>query len=108
VYDYDELSVRILRASKGYREVASSTVGEAAGEMQLPFVSSELENFVLKLERPRHGRRRLDSPEMKVARTFGCGLFDSLFQGEIRDAYRIARDRSDALIGSGFTAATAR
>jgi hypothetical protein len=108
VCDYDELCVRILSASKGYRVVASSAVGVAAGEMQLPVAPSELENFVLKLGRPRQGRRRLDSPELRVARPFGCGLFDPSFQGEIRDAYQIARDRSDALIGSGFAAATAR
>ena len=55
----------------------------------LPFNELELENFILKVSRPR-GRRRIDSSAIADARSFGGRLFAALFQGAIHDLYRDA------------------
>jgi hypothetical protein len=53
-----------------------------------PFSDLELENFFLRVGRPRQGVRRMDSPEMEAARQFGTRLFEAVFGGEVYAAYR--------------------
>ena len=78
---------------RGYRSrVLNSPVGAAAGSFALPFSDLELENFMLKVGRPRRGTRRLESPEMEVARQFGTQLFDSVFQDDLRLSLRRSLD----------------
>jgi hypothetical protein len=89
VNDFDELRLRIERGADGHQVIASSRVGEAAGSFVLPFNDLELENFVLRVSRPR-GRRRIDSGAITDARRFGSSLFAALFQQEIRDLYHQA------------------
>ncbi|MCZ6462271.1 MAG: CHAT domain-containing protein, partial [Actinobacteria bacterium] len=77
----------------GYRaRVLDSPVGAAAGSFSLPFSDLELENFMLKVGRPRRGTRRLESPEMEAARQFGTQLFDSVFQDDLRLSLRRSLD----------------
>ena len=38
--------------------------------------------------------RRLDSPEMKIAKTFGAKLFDSVFGSEIRACFRSSSEEA--------------
>ena len=87
---YDELRLRIDRGvSRGsYRILATGPAGEALGRFKLPFSEMELENFILKLGSPRRGRRRIDSPEMSLAKGFGSKLFDAVFEGDVRELFR--------------------
>jgi hypothetical protein len=96
---YAELRLRIDRgvAQGSYRIVATGPAGEALGRFKLPFADIELENFILKIGSTRRGRRRIDSPEMELAKTFGTKLFGALFEGDVRELYRssIAESRAD-------------
>jgi len=87
---YSELRLRIDRGlgHGSYRIVATGPSGEAVGRFKLPFSDIELENFVLKVGSTRRGRRRVDSPEMELAKTFGTKLFGALFEGDVRELYR--------------------
>jgi hypothetical protein len=88
-----ELELRFERgATRGaYRVVARGPVGIAAsGRFIDPFSDLQLENFVLRISRPR-GVRRVDSPESQLAMEFGAILFGAVFEEEeVREAYRSA------------------
>jgi CHAT domain len=87
---YAELRLRIDRGvGRGsYRIVATGPAGEAMGRFKLPFSDLELENFILRVGATRRGRRRVDSPEMELAKGFGAKLFGALFEGDVRELYR--------------------
>jgi hypothetical protein len=87
---YSELRLRIDRGvGRGsYRVVATGPAGEALGRFKLPFSEIELENFILKVGSTRRGRRRIESPEMELAKDFGTKLFGALFGDEVRELYR--------------------
>jgi hypothetical protein len=96
VQGYDELRLRIDRREAGsYRVHASTHSAEASTSFELPFNELEIENFILKVSRPR-GRRRIDTSAIAHARRFGGGLFTALFAGEIYRLYddAIAHARS--------------
>ena len=90
-------SDRPRRRPGSYRIVATGPAGEALGRFKLPFSDIELENFILKVGSTRRGRRRIDSPEMELAKTFGTKLFGALFEGDVRELYRssFAESRAD-------------
>lgn len=95
--EYDTLNIRFQPAPGGsYTVIASSPRGDAPGEFHIPFADLDLENFVLRVGRPRRGVRRLDSPEMETAKTFGGKLFDALFSGDVRDLYHAASAEADS------------
>ena len=61
VQGYDELRLRIDRREAGsYHVLASTRSAEASTAFDLPFNELEIENFILKVSRPR-GRRRIDT-----------------------------------------------
>src|SRR5438105_12716344 len=87
---YEGLKLRIDRRDPGsYHVFASTPSAEASTTFQLPFNELEIENFILKVSRPR-GRRRLDTSAIGEARRFGGGLFKVLFSGEVCTLYRDA------------------
>jgi hypothetical protein len=87
---YAEFRLRIEKGStpRSYRVEASGLGGDAPGKFKVPFSETELENFVLKVGRTRRGVRRIESPEMELARSFGGRLFKSVMQGQVADLYR--------------------
>jgi hypothetical protein len=90
VQGYDELRLRIDRREAGsYYVLASTRSAEVSTSFDLPFNELELENFILKVSRPR-GRRRIDTSSIADARSFGGRLFTALFGGPIHDLYREA------------------
>jgi hypothetical protein len=93
---YPEFRLRIDRGlSAGtYRVVATGSSGEALGRFKLPFSDLELENFVLKVGRTRRGKRRVESPEMELAKDFGGKLFSSLFDGDVKELFRSSYDEA--------------
>ncbi|MGZ7087796.1 MAG: hypothetical protein ACXVIH_15825 [Ilumatobacteraceae bacterium] len=80
VQGYDELRLRIDRREvDSYRVLASTSSAEASEGFDPPFNELEIENFILKVSRPR-GRRRIDGSAIADARRFGGGLFKALFR----------------------------
>src|SRR6516165_6763060 len=61
--------LQIQRTETGFRsQVLNSPAGEASGSCGAIFTDVELENYLLKLGRPRRAHsRRIDSPEYAVA-----------------------------------------
>ena len=89
VQGYDELRLRIDRRDQAgsYRVLATARSAEASTDFELPFSELELENFVLRVSRPR-GHRRIDTSAITDARRFGGRLFKALFREEIYGLYR--------------------
>jgi hypothetical protein len=87
--NYLDFDIHIHRIDSGYRvRIINSPAGQAESEFELPFSDLELENFRLRLGRPRSGVRRLESPEMEAARQFGGRLFEAVFSDELRGNLR--------------------
>src|SRR5688572_10311237 len=88
----EEFRLRIERtpARRTYRVEVSGLGGEAEDRFKVPFTDTELENFVLKVGRTRRGVRRLESPEMELAKAFGGRLFAALITGRVGERYRAA------------------
>jgi hypothetical protein len=84
VKEYLDFDLEIEKSESGYRaRVLNSPTGQATETFDLPFSDLEVDNFVLRLGRPRRGVRRLESTEMTAAKEFGGRLFDSVFEGAI-------------------------
>jgi CHAT domain len=66
--------VRVVNAPAGPTPSISFTV---------PFSQLELENFVLKIGRPRRVVRRVDAPETTAIKSFGGQLYSALFHDEL-------------------------
>jgi hypothetical protein len=97
VYEYEALRIRLQPGEAGnYKVLASGPFGEVSGDFRLPFEGAELENFILRIGRPRRGVRKLGSPEMTAAQTLGSGLFDALFRENLRDLYHTTSAEADA------------
>jgi len=91
--DFD-LAIEAIESTPGrYRaRVVDSPAGEANVEFELPFSSIELENYILKMGRPRQGVRGLNSTEGRAAQEFGRKVYEAIFQGEVRDCLRRSLD----------------
>jgi len=74
--------------------VLSSPAGQAANDFVLLFTEVELENFLLKIGRPRRGMRRVETPETEAAKNFGGQLFEAIFDGEVRGCFRSSLDEA--------------
>ena len=81
---YVDFDLQIESSGEGYRaRVIDSPVGQATVDFDIPLSEMEQENFILKLNRPRRGVRRIESQQMEAAKEFGGILFSSVFQGEV-------------------------
>ncbi len=96
--DYGEFRLRIVRGTEEgtYRVECSGLAGDGAGGFTVPFTDTELENFVLKVGRTRRGVRKIESPEMQLARKFGGQLFGAIMQGKTGELYRAASSEARA------------
>ncbi len=94
---YDELKLRIGQGAGGtYQVVAFGPDGStASGSFELPFDETQLDNFVLRVGRPRRGVRAYRSSQMEDAKLFGSQLFDALLAGAVHDVYLRARQATD-------------
>ena len=81
--EYQNFDIVIEQSGDKYRaRVINSPCGQASVEFDKPFSPLELENFVLRMGRPRSGMRRIDSPEMHAAKDLGRHLFTTVFSGK--------------------------
>ena len=99
---YQDFDLLIEPGTRGrYRaRVLRSPAGESASvEFKVPFSPVELENFALKLGRPRRGTRGPGRPETAPLKNFGGKLYRAVFQDELRGlgAARISCSSVDRL-----------
>jgi hypothetical protein len=83
---YLDFDVLIERADQGaYRvRVVNAPAGPTSwSTFTRPFSQLELENFVLKIGRPRRVVRRVDEPETAAIKAFGSQLYRALFHHEL-------------------------
>jgi len=81
---YLDFNLLIEKNEQGYcARVLDSPHGQASADFSAPFSAMELENFMLRIGRPRRGLRRLESPEMMLVKDFGRKLFQTVFQGDV-------------------------
>ncbi|HEY5902069.1 MAG TPA: CHAT domain-containing protein [Anaerolineales bacterium] len=85
---YTDFDLVIEQSGDKYRaRVISSPAGQAAVEFDGLFSPLEVENFVLRMGRPKRGMRRIDSSEMETIRIFGGKLFRTVFSNEVLACY---------------------
>ena len=100
--NYLDFDLLLQRADEGYRaQVLNSPAGQAATVFTMPFTDLELENLFLRVSRTRRSGRRVDSPEVEAAKTFGGRLFAAVFNGEVRGCLRSSLDEASRQ-GSGL------
>jgi len=94
---YHDFDIAIQDRGDGRYDVRvlDSPSGQARSEFTLPFSDLELENFLLRIGRPRRGVRRLESPEAEAARTFGRQLAEAMFTGDVGVAWHRSKDVAD-------------
>jgi CHAT domain len=83
---YLDFDVLIERAGEGaYRaRVVNAPAGPTSSStFEVPFTQLELENFVLRIGRPRRVVRRVDEPETAAVKSFGSQLYRALFHDEL-------------------------
>lgn len=94
--DFDLAIETIPSPPVSYRaRVLHSPAGQATVDFTLPFNAHELENYILKMGRPRRNLRSL-SQEGEAARELGARLYNAVFQGEVRDALRSSLAKAEA------------
>ena len=94
---YLDFYLQLSRTERGYRaQVLSSPAGEASSDFLAPFSELELENFVLRIGRPRRGMRRIGSPEMEALKTLGKGLYDAVLSGDVRACWSTSLREAEA------------
>jgi len=94
---YLDFDVLIERADQGaYRvRVVNAPAGPTpSSSFTVPFSQLELENFVLKIGRPRRVVRRVDEPETAAIKAFGSQLYRALFHDELE--VNLLRSQSQA------------
>ncbi len=93
---YQDFDLQIHRMADGYRaQVLSSPAGQASHAFGTIFSDLELDNFLLRLGRPRsRDTRRVDSPESKAAKTLGDRLFTAAFGGDVSACLRSSLDQA--------------
>ncbi len=62
--------------------------GQAICEFEMPFSELQIENFYLKIGRPRRGMRKIDTVEMTAAKAIGTQLFNKVFRDEVYASFR--------------------
>src|SRR5215469_12389492 len=87
-FTYEDFDLLIEPGSRGkYRaRVLRSPAGESTSvQFAVPFSPMELENFFLRIGRPRRGTRGPGRPESAPLKDFGGKLYAAVFQDELRD-----------------------
>lgn len=84
---YLDFDLQIEEVADGHfrARVLASPAGQAEALFDLPFSPLEIENFLLRMARPRRMVRRINSPALNEARTFGEKLYNAVFQGGVQN-----------------------
>lgn len=93
---YLDFDLSIRKEGDGYRaQVLDSPAGEASADFATPLSDLELENFLLRVGRPRRGTRRVGSVEMDAVRSVGRRLYDAVFSGDVRACWRTSLSEAE-------------
>ena len=93
---YLDFDLLIKREGKGYRaQVLDSPAGQASVSFKDPFSKLQKENFLLKVGRPQRGTRRIDSPDVSAAKSFGETLFKAVFKDEVSGCFGRSLDEAN-------------
>ena len=92
--NYLDFDLLIERAGEKYKARADCPVGQAAVEFIPPFSDLELENFLLKIGRPRHSGRSVGSPEAEATKAFGLRLFKAVFDEAVNSCFHRSLDEA--------------
>jgi WD40 repeat protein len=96
VLSYLDFDLLIKREGEDYRaHVLNSPAGQASVSFKVPFSELEVENFLLKVGRPRRDTRRIDSPDVSAAKSFGETLFKAVFKDEVSGCFRSSLDEAN-------------
>ena len=97
-FAYLDFDLLIERAGPDYRvRVMASPAGETRPiSFQVPFSDLEVENFLLRIGRPRRNVRRIDAPQESAIKDFGARLFEAVFPAELRVKLASSLIRADA------------
>jgi hypothetical protein len=99
--DFDMLLERAGQNAYRVRVVNAPAGPTAPVTFTVPFSQLELENFVLKIGRPRRVVRRVDAPETAAIKSFGGQLYRALFHDELK--LNLLRSQAQAAAdGSGL------
>jgi hypothetical protein len=84
-FDYLDLDLLIERSAPDYRiRVLSSPAGQTPPlPFQVPFSDLQIEEFLLKIGRPRQTVRRVDAPQIAAIKEFGGKLFEAVFRSDL-------------------------
>ena len=95
--DFDVL-IEPASATSYRARVLNSPVGETRPvPVTIPFSDLELENFLLRIGRPRRNLvRGEDAPEAVAVRQFGGRLFDAVFHDQVGSALTASRDQAES------------
>lgn len=86
--DYLDFDLSIEGQPGAYQaRLIDSPTGQAVHQFDFPFSELELENFYLRIGRPRRGTRRADSPEMAFAKDFGERMFKTVIDEQIEACF---------------------
>jgi len=86
---YLDFDLLIERWGEHYKaRVLNSPAGQATVDFSMPFSEQDVEIFLLKVGRPRRSTRRVFSPEMEAAKSFGARLFETIFDDEVLGCFR--------------------
>ena len=85
---YLDFDLTFTPSEDGYHVAVDGPAGRSTGDFRLPFNPLELENLLLKIGGRREPVRRVYSPAMEAATTFGTRLFNAVFTGEILGCFR--------------------
>ncbi len=85
---YLDFDLLLERRDGAYRaRLLGGPAGEGSVAFALPFSDLELENFVLRIGRTRHGRRGPEAQQVEAIRLFGSRLFAAVIAGPVRDGF---------------------
>lgn len=82
-----------------YVRVVDSPTGTASARFSKPFTDLEIENVLLRLAQPQQTVRRVRTPQLAFATSFGQRLFDAVFVDQVRDCLRASLGKVSAESG---------
>ncbi len=93
---YLDVDLEIERIGERYQAELDSPCGQAHAVFALPFSALEVENIILRLGQVRRGVRRIDTPEVETAKSFGSRLFGAVFSQSVRDCLIKSLDQASS------------
>ncbi|GAB4215018.1 MAG: hypothetical protein OHK0022_54390 [Roseiflexaceae bacterium] len=93
---YLDVDLEIERAGEQYQAELDSPCGQASATFAPPFAALEIENIILRLGQVRRGLRRIDTPEVEAAKSFGARLFNAVFSQSVRDCLIKSLDQASS------------